>query len=67
MVEINSTIKNLKSGKAEDCNNIPPEAIKAGGEVSKGGSFGPLQPDMECWAGARGMEERSANQAAKER
>jgi len=35
MVEINSTIKKLKSGKAEDCNNIPPEAIKAGGEVSE--------------------------------
>ena len=29
-IEINNAIKKLKSGKAAGCNNVPPEAIKAG-------------------------------------
>ena len=34
-VEIKSAIKKLKSGKAAGCDSSPPEAIKAGGEVSE--------------------------------
>ena len=33
--EIKNAIKKLKSGKAAGCDNMPPEAIKAGGEVSE--------------------------------
>ena len=32
---IKNAIKKLKSGKAAGCDNMPPEAIKAGGEVSE--------------------------------
>ena len=33
--EIKNAKKKLKSGKATGCDNMPPEAIKAGGEVSE--------------------------------
>ena len=33
--EIKNAINKLKSGKAAGCDNMPPEAIKAGGEVSE--------------------------------
>ena len=32
--EIKSSIKNLKNRKAPGCDNIPPDAIKAGGDTS---------------------------------
>ena len=33
-IEIKNVIKNLKNGKAAGCDNVPPEAIKAGGDTS---------------------------------
>ena len=34
-IEIKNDLKKLKNGKAAGCDNIPPEAIKAGGETSE--------------------------------
>ena len=34
-IEIKNDIKKLKNGKAAGCDNIPPEAIKVGGDMSK--------------------------------
>jgi len=34
-VKIKSAAKKLKNGKTAGCDNIPPEAIEAGGEVSE--------------------------------
>ena len=45
-VETKNALKKLKNGKAAVCDNIPPEAIRDGGETLEG-SFEPLQPDME--------------------
>ena len=45
-IEIKSVIKKLKNRKAAGGDNIPSEAIKAGGYI-RGGSSEPLQQDME--------------------
>ena len=67
-VKISNCIKKLKSGKAAGYNNIPPEAIKDGGEMSEEVLLDLCNLIyMEQGAGTGGMEERSANQAAKER
>lgn len=55
LAEIKNSIKKM-SGKAPGCDNIPPVAIKCGGEVSG-----------EVLLGTRGVEKRMADQAAKER
>ena len=34
-IEIKNAIKKLENGKAAGCDNIPPEAIKAGGDMSE--------------------------------
>ena len=34
-IEIKNAIKKLKSGKAAACDNVPPEAIKVGGDMSE--------------------------------
>ena len=34
-IEIKNAIKKLKNGKAAGCDNVPPEAIKAGGDTSE--------------------------------
>ena len=34
-IEIKNAIKRLKNGKAAEGNNVPPEAIKAGGDTSE--------------------------------
>ena len=34
-IEMKNVIKKLKSGKAAGCDNVPPEAIKAGGDTSE--------------------------------
>ena len=34
-IEIKNAIKKLKNGKAAGCDNVPPEAIKAGGDMSE--------------------------------
>ena len=46
-IEIKNAIKNLKNGKAAGCDNIPPEAIKAGEDTSEEVLLEPLQQDME--------------------
>ena len=34
-IEIKNALKNLKNGKAAGCHNVPPDAIKAGGDTSE--------------------------------
>ena len=65
-VEIKNAMKKLKSGKAAGCDNIPPEAIKVGDDMSEevlldlfNWIWNEQQTPEEC-------EVRYANQAAKE-
>ena len=63
-IEIKNAIKKLKNGKAAGCDNIPPEAIKAGGETSE-----EVLLDLcnRIWSEEKVPgEEGSANQAAQE-
>ena len=66
-IEIKNAIKKLKNGKAARCDNIPPEAIKAGEDTSE-----EVLLDLcnRIWSEEKmpeGVEEGSANQAAQER
>jgi len=50
--EIKNSIKNLTNGKAPGCDNRPPEAIKAGGEVSE---KVPLDFCNQTWSKKKGL------------
>ena len=51
----------MKKRETAGCNNIPPEATKTGGEVSKEVYLG-IVVDIVQGAGTRGVDERFAYQ-----
>lgn len=66
LAEIKNAIKKLKNGKAPGCDNIPPAAIKAEGKCQRR-FFWTSATRYGVESRYQRVDERFANQAAKER